>query len=163
MARRCHGPRPATRSRQNRGACLAPASDLDRSFLRPESPEALGHAYLQAWQVVEMIEAAHGSDVMGDVTGHGFYSGLFVAMAKSCLHTQVDIDFEPRCVMQAMRRTLALSIQRRLLMSCCYVLLDPRSKQLLFSNAGHPYPYHYSKRTGRLKSLPSRSQSAWIW
>ncbi len=93
--------------------------------------------------------------IVVDVTGHGFYSGLFVAMAKSCLHTQVDIDFEPRCVMQAIRRTLALSIQRRLLMSCCYVLLDPKSKQLLFSNAGHPYPYHYSKRMGKLDSLPS--------
>jgi sigma-B regulation protein RsbU (phosphoserine phosphatase) len=93
--------------------------------------------------------------IVVDVTGHGFYSGLFVAMAKSCLHTQVDIDFEPRCVMQAMRRTLSLSIQRRLLMSCCYVLLVPNSKQLLFSNAGHPFPYHYSQRTGKLDSLPS--------
>lgn len=93
--------------------------------------------------------------IVVDVTGHGFYSGLFVAMAKSCLHTQVDIDFEPRCVMQAMRRTLSLSIQRRLLMSCCYVLLVPHSKQLLFSNAGHPFPYHYSQRTGKLESLPS--------
>jgi len=93
--------------------------------------------------------------IIVDVTGHGFYSGLFAAMAKSCFHTQVDIDSEPRCVMQAMRRTLSLSIQRRLLMSCCYVLLEPRAKRLLFSNAGHPFPYHYSQRTGQLDSLPS--------
>ena len=51
--------------------------------------------------------------IVGDVTGHGFYAGLFVAMAKSCLHTQAQFSFDPREIMQAMRRTLDLSIQRR--------------------------------------------------
>ena len=78
-----------------------------------------------------------------DVTGHGFYAGLFVAMAKSCLHTQAQFSFDPREVMQAMRRTLDLSILRRLLMSCCYVLFEPRVRRLRYANAGHPYPYLY--------------------
>ena len=62
--------------------------------------------------------------IVGDVTGHGFYAGLFVAMAKSCLHTQARAGYAPREVMHAMRYTLDLSIQRRLLMSCCYVLFE---------------------------------------
>lgn len=81
--------------------------------------------------------------IVGDVTGHGFYAGLFVAMAKSCLHTQAQFSFAPAQVMQAMRRTLDLSIQRRLLMSCCYVFFDPLERRLCYSNAGHPYPYLY--------------------
>ena len=79
--------------------------------------------------------------VIGDVTGHGFYAGLFVAMAKSCLHTQFQLSFQPPDVMAAMRRTLDLSIQRRLLMSCCYVLFEPKQERLRYANAGHPYPY----------------------
>ncbi len=91
--------------------------------------------------------------IVGDVTGHGFYAGLFVAMAKSCLHTQAQFSFEPREVMQAMRRTLDLSLQRRLLMSCCYVLFEPRSQRLHYANAGHPYPYLYRAADARIERL----------
>jgi len=91
--------------------------------------------------------------MVGDVTGHGFYAGLFVAMAKSCLHTQVQLSFEPRQVMAAMRRTLDLSIQRRLLMSCCYVLFEPRARRLHYANAGHPYPYLYRPGDGSMRRL----------
>ena len=93
--------------------------------------------------------------IVGDVTGHGFYSGLLVAMAKSCLHTLAEIDNTPDTIMHAMRQTLSLSIQRRLLMSCCYALIDPRAGKLCYANAGHPYPYHYRAESGRLEELPS--------
>ncbi len=91
--------------------------------------------------------------IIGDVTGHGFYSGLFVAMAKSCLHTLTGMDQAPHRVMHAMRRTLSLSIQRRLLMSCCYVRLDPACGRLCYANAGHPFPYRYCARDARLERL----------
>ena len=79
--------------------------------------------------------------IVGDVTGHGFYAGLFVAMAKSCLHTLAEIDNSPQRIMHSMRHTLSLSIQRRLLMSCCYALVDSTNGTLTYANAGHPYPY----------------------
>lgn len=91
--------------------------------------------------------------IVGDVTGHGFYSGLFVAMAKSCLHTLADIDNTPASIMHSMRHTLSLSIQRRLLMSCCYVLVDPLAATLFYANAGHPYPYHYRAGARQLDKL----------
>ena len=79
--------------------------------------------------------------IIGDVTGHGFYSGLFVAMAKSCIHTQSSFSYAPSVVMAGLRRTLDLSIQRQLLMTSCYVLFDLREGTLSYANAGHPYPY----------------------
>ncbi|MDX1435150.1 MAG: SpoIIE family protein phosphatase [Gammaproteobacteria bacterium] len=91
--------------------------------------------------------------IVGDVTGHGFYAGLFVAMAKSALHIQARFDFGPAEVMQAMRRTLDLSIQRRLLMSCAYVLFDTAAGRVRYANAGHPYPYVYRARDRLLTRL----------
>ncbi len=91
--------------------------------------------------------------IVCDVTGHGFYAGLFVAMAKSCLHTQAQFSFDPPDVMQAMRRTLDLCILSRLLMSCCYVLFEPRARRLHYANAGHPYPYLYRTTEGFLYKL----------
>lgn len=91
--------------------------------------------------------------VIGDVTGHGFYSGLFVAMAKSCVHTQARVAHSPAEIMKSMRRALSLSIQRRMLMTCCYVVIDFARKVLTYSNAGHPYPYLFNPETGALEKL----------
>lgn len=93
--------------------------------------------------------------IIADVTGHGFYAGLFVAMAKSCLHTQAKIDFEPDRIMEAMNRTVAMSIQSGLFMTCCYVLLDTQSRSLTYTNAGHFFPYLFRKQTGSLEQLES--------
>ena len=46
--------------------------------------------------------------IIGDVTGHGFYSGLFVAMANSCVHTQSGFSYAPAAVMSALRNALDL-------------------------------------------------------
>ncbi|MCP5151512.1 MAG: SpoIIE family protein phosphatase [Ectothiorhodospiraceae bacterium] len=79
--------------------------------------------------------------VVADVTGHGFYSALFVAMAKSCLHASAASAGEPAAMMSALRGTLDLSIGRQLLMTCCYVVIDPVAGRLTYANAGHPFPY----------------------
>ena len=91
--------------------------------------------------------------IIGDVTGHGFYSGLFVAMAKSCVHTQVRVAHTPAEIMRSMRRALSLSIQRRLLMTCCYVAVDLARGRLNYANAGHPYPYLFSPQSGTFEKL----------
>jgi len=93
--------------------------------------------------------------IIADVTGHGFYSGLFVAMAKSCLHTQVTIDYAPEKVMEAMNRTVSMSIISGMLMTCCYILVDFNYHLLTYSNAGHSYPYHYSRSSNKLEQLVS--------
>lgn len=93
--------------------------------------------------------------IICDVTGHGFYSGLFVAMAKSCLHTQAKIDYSPEKVMEAMNHAVSISMKRGLLMSCCYILIDFKNNILTYSNASHPYPYHYSRSKNSLEQFLS--------
>lgn len=100
--------------------------------------------------------------IISDVTGHGFYSGLVVAMAKSCLHTQAKIDYSPEKVMEAMNGTISMSIPKvqdngieplSVLMSSCYILIDFRNHTLAYSNAGHPYAYHYSSSGDSLERV----------
>lgn len=93
--------------------------------------------------------------ILTDVIGHGFYSGLLTLMAKSCLHTQGRIDDTPTAVMEAMNRTVSLSIQSGMLMTGCYVLLDGVRGTLAYSNAGHNYPYICRAADGSLERLES--------
>ncbi len=91
--------------------------------------------------------------IIGDVTGHGFYSSLLVAMAKSCLFTQARTDHSPAAVISAMSDTVGLSIKRGLLMTCCYVVVDTNSDRLLYANAGHPHPYLLRPESDRIERL----------
>ncbi len=91
--------------------------------------------------------------VSADVTGHGFYSGLFVAMAKSCLHTHARFGHRPAEVMAALRRTMDLSLGARLLMACFYGVTDRASGVLRYVNAGHPYPLRLRPSTGEIERL----------
>jgi phosphoserine phosphatase RsbU/P len=93
--------------------------------------------------------------ILSDVIGHGFYSGLLTMMAKSCLHTQGHIDHAPTSIMEAMGRTVSLSIQSGMLMTGCYVLLDPARGTLTYCNAGHNYPYVYRGEGDTLERLQS--------
>ncbi len=93
--------------------------------------------------------------VISGVTGHGFYSALFVAMAKSCLHTQMRFDSSPAPVMHALRRALALSIGPVILMSCCYAVIEARPGVLRYANAGHSGGCHYVAARGTVEWLPA--------
>ena len=74
---------------------------------------------------------------------------------KSCLHTQGHIDHAPTSIMEAMGRTVSLSIQSGMLMTGCYVLLDPARGTLTYCNAGHNYPYVYRGEGDTLERLQS--------
>jgi len=133
---------------------MLPASDLAHALVevsghsRP-AQDVGGDYYDYVW-----IDRDHLGLVIADVTGHGFYSALFVAMAKSCVHTQTQIDHGPAKIMAALRRVLSLSLHRSLLMSCCYLSLDFRSRTLTYANAGHPFPYLCRHRGGEIEPLP---------
>ena len=43
--------------------------------------------------------------------------------------------------MEAMNRSVALSMQSGMLMTCCYVLIDPSRGTLQYTNAGHNSPF----------------------
>ena len=91
----------------------------------------------------------------GDVSGHGLTSGIVMAMAKSALLVQVDVDANPRTVMNVLNEIVIKTAPRRILMTFFFGLLDPASQRLRFSSAGHLDPYVYRASRKRLESLSS--------
>ena len=103
--------------------------------------------------------------VIGDVMGHGFHTGLMVAMAKSCLHTRIKSDHSLSSVMSALNDMVYGFVQSDLyselvfppFMSFCYIIVDLKDRTMSFSNAGHNFPYHYHGNTKQLDMLESNA------
>ena len=91
----------------------------------------------------------------GDVSGHGLTSGIVMAMAKSALLVQVDVDPAPRTVMNVLNEIVIKTAPRRILMTFFFGLLDPAAQRLRFSSAGHLDPYVYRARKQKLEALSS--------
>ena len=95
--------------------------------------------------------------VIGDVMGHGFHTGLMVAMAKSCLQVQMKTDHSVPSVMSAINDMVCgfMHGDHPLFMTFCYILVDLQARAISFSNAGHSYPYHYRVAANQLDMLES--------
>jgi len=90
---------------------------------------------------------------IGDVVGHGFYSGLLVAIVSSALRFQVEIDPSPDSVLEALNKVVRNYRHTHMLMTFSYIMLYPSKRVLTFTNAGHPYPYLYRNREQKWISL----------
>jgi sigma-B regulation protein RsbU (phosphoserine phosphatase) len=93
--------------------------------------------------------------LIGDVTGHGFYAGLVVAMARSCRTTQTNINPEVEPVMSAINQIVQITGPDWLFMTVCYVLIDPINHTYSYANGGHHFPFHYHAASKEAHPLES--------
>lgn len=157
-----HVRRIAERERQR--VELETARRIQSSIL-PELPPRLqgveiAHAYLPASEVggdfydVLALEDGRLAVAVGDVAGHGVSSGLVMSMAKSALAVQVTFDPEVESVFRTLNRVVHQTARKRLLATLCYLLLDPRSREMVFASAGHLFPYRVAP-DGKVEALES--------
>ncbi|OQY27915.1 MAG: hypothetical protein B6244_09200 [Candidatus Cloacimonetes bacterium 4572_55] len=93
--------------------------------------------------------------IIGDVAGHGMSSGLIVSMCKSCvyMYNQVKKKPEPALALQELNKMIIRTSKERLLMTCVYARLDINNRDILFSSAGHPFPFHYKAAEDRIDEI----------
>ena len=157
-----HVRRIAERERQR--VELETARRIQSSIL-PELPPRLhgieiAHAYLPASEVggdfydVLALEDGRLAVAVGDVAGHGVSSGLVMSMAKSALAVQVTFDPEVAAVFATLNRMVHQTARKRLLATLCYMVLDPRRREMVWASAGHLFPYRVTP-AGKVEVLES--------
>ena len=93
------------------------------------------------------------SVAIGDVAGHGFYSGLLVALVSSGFDFQMEIDPSPSSVLTALNKIVRNYRHMRMLMTFSYFIISYSDRTLTFANAGHPHPYLYRAAEQRWNAL----------
>lgn len=92
--------------------------------------------------------------VVGDVAGHGMAAGLLMAMAKSAIHTQVQVGSLPTELMGRLSETLLKMSADNQFMTLVFAELDVPCGRYRYSNAGHHYPLQIC-RSGEVRELES--------
>lgn len=89
------------------------------------------------YDVIE-ISASKVAVMIADVAGHGVGSGIVSAMTKSALYSQIIRDPSPAAVLVNLNETLSKVAERKMFVTCAYVLLDRDARTVRIATAGHP-------------------------
>jgi predicted membrane protein len=128
------------------------AGQIQASFLPDELPEIPG------WQVTAALEPARQTAgdfydviplpngrfgiVVADVADKGMGAALYMALARTLLRTYaLEYHTRPDFAMKVTNRRILMDTDVTMFVSVLYGILDPRTGQLTYCNAGHNPPY----------------------
>lgn len=141
---------------------LEVARQLQRDLLPQETPLwpgwRMAHSYRTAQEIggdyYDFLPLEDGRWVVtvGDASGHGISAGLLMAIANASLKTAIELDPSPSAVLELLNRVLKRTGGRRAFMTLFYGLLDPKTGELEFASAGHPFPL-VRRADGRVEEL----------
>src|SRR5918999_1292203 len=136
---------------------LRVARSIQQAFLPEEVPQ------LEGWQITPLYQPARevGGDfydfhhlsegrlglVVGDATGKGVPAALVMSTTCGMLRavSQASVSSSPGEMLERVNEALVPSIPPNMFVTCFYAILDPKSGDLMYANAGHDLPYlHHS-------------------
>ena len=91
----------------------------------------------------------------GDVAGHGYSCAIAQAMTKAGLVSLLDNHSSPAEVLHKLDRVLRAGSIKRHFTSLVLLRLELLTGRAWIANAGHPYPFHVSRREAHEISMPS--------
>ena len=95
------------------------------------------------WWNFSLISGGRLLLVVGDVTGHGVSSAMITAAAKSCcdtLRNVTDGELTVTFLLEELNKTIYEAANRRFVMTFFATVIDPSTRTITYSNAGHNFP-----------------------
>ncbi|MGH2759111.1 MAG: ATP-binding SpoIIE family protein phosphatase [Actinomycetota bacterium] len=139
------------RTRERYEQELRIAQHIQQNFLPREAPE------LEGWRLAALYRSARevGGDfydfielsdgrvgiVIGDVTDKGVPAALVMASTRSIIRSVARSVDSPGKVLEQVNDLLVPDMPPKMFATCLYAVLDPRSGELVYANAGHNLPY----------------------
>ena len=126
----------------------------------PESDELDVYAYMEPAQEVKgdfydffYLDDDRLGFFIGDVSGSGFSASLYMAMSRTLLKADALRGFAPAECMDALNRFLYPEETEGVFITVFYGILDVRTGELTYCNAGHIQPW-IIRAPGAVEKLP---------
>jgi sigma-B regulation protein RsbU (phosphoserine phosphatase) len=141
---------------------LAQASEIQQSLLPADGPQCPGYdvaGYNLPCQAVggDYYDFLSYRDdrlglVVGDVAGKGLPAAIMMSSLQARVQMLCETGPDPAQAVTILNRTLAERCPPGRFITLIYVLLDPRTGTVSYSNAGHNYPI-LIRQDGRVEQL----------
>lgn len=103
-----------------------------------------------------LVDDRHLAIAIGDASGKGIASAMFVDVARSALKSEGTRTSDPGMTLRAANRLIAADNETMMLMTTFYGILDLQTGDLTYANAGHlpPYLLKPTEGVGQLTTTP---------
>jgi predicted ester cyclase len=102
-----------------------------------------------------LLSDGHVGLVVGDATGKGVPAALVMSSTRSMLRALARASNSPGEVLEQVNDLLVSDIPSNMFVTCFYAILDPKSGNLTYANAGHDLPYLHRGK-GEAEELRAR-------
>jgi sigma-B regulation protein RsbU (phosphoserine phosphatase) len=99
-----------------------------------------------------LIDRYHLGFVIGDASGKGVPAAMFIAIARSLIKAVAPLSGSPGECLAFVNTMLAADNPQTLFATCLYAVLDTRTGEVAFCNAGHP-PALILRRSGEVEAI----------
>ncbi len=96
-----------------------------------------------------------------DVMGHGVRAALVTAMIRGLVEELKPVALDPGHFITELNQALADVLEETdttMFASAFYMVIDLEERQLRYSNAGHPPPFHLRPATGKVQAVEPGAQ-----
>jgi len=131
---------------------------IQATFLPTAWPEIPGYEVASWWQPAEFVSGDYydwlplpdgrWGFTVGDVSGHGLAAALIMATLRAMAHVLARTVSAAEPFIETLRDSITPDLQNSRFVTCCYVVLDPRTHAIEWANAGHApaFCYHRAKQ-----------------
>lgn len=140
------------------------ARDIQKSILPTSVPQLtqlrVSASYLPMTSVAGdfyeflAIDEKHAGFFIADVSGHGVPAALIASMLKVATHSVASSAGAPAELMTALNRILSPQLRGQFV-TAAYLSIDLKTRQALYSAAGHPPLLYWNARERQLHKLES--------
>ncbi len=96
----------------------------------------------------------HMAITIADVSGKGVPAAFFMAVSRTLLRAVAQINEAPAECIARLNDLLSIDNRESMFVTLFYALIDVRTGQMTYTNAGHNPPY-ILRQDGRVEALPS--------
>jgi sigma-B regulation protein RsbU (phosphoserine phosphatase) len=100
-----------------------------------------------------LIDRHHLGFVIGDASGKGVPAAMFIAITRSLVKAVAPLSSTPGECLAFVNTMLAADNPQTLFATCFYGVLDVRTGEVAFCNAGHPPPLILRKHSGEVEAI----------
>lgn len=86
---------------------------------------------------------------IGDVTDKGIPAAMVMATTRTLLLAVAQESLSPGQILAKVNNLLQTDIPANMFVTCFYAILDPKSGELVYANAGHNLPYRRTRQDVR--------------